>query len=153
MMRSRTLQSRSTDLTADDLEAIKRSLSVAAQCWLLRATRAPSPDTRSNATLWAHLVWIGPASEDVGPSVAITCRTSGYAVTILDPLEILASGAFETVKCPDIRTVATLIRAITDEVYEVALDSSTTAPPICEQNRKESCSVTSNRTPNVCTSH
>jgi hypothetical protein len=52
-------------------------------------TRAPSPDTRWNATLWAQLVWIGPPSEDGVPSVAITRRTSGYAVTILDPLEIL----------------------------------------------------------------
>ena len=125
-MRSRTLQSRSTDLTASDLNEIARSVVTNARPWRVKATRAPNPDTRRNATLWAHLVWIGPASEDVVPSIAVTRRTSGYAVTILDPLEILASGAFETVECPDIKSVVTLIRAEIGEVSEMALDRAAT---------------------------
>jgi hypothetical protein len=111
--------SRSIDLTADDLRAIIESVG---SLWRIKVTRAPGPQSRCGATRWVYVLWVGPPGEDIVPSVAITRHHSGYRITILDPLELFASGVFEVMDCVDIARAAELVRAVVKELKATALD-------------------------------
>ena len=68
------------------------------------------------------LSWVGPPSEDVVPPLAITRHRTGYRVFILDPLELFASGRFETKDCSDFACAVQAVLEIIDEARETALD-------------------------------
>ena len=125
MVRSKHLatpQTRPTDLTADDVRALTGSVETFTGYWRIKATRAPGPDAGSGAARWAYLYWVGPPSEDVVPPLAITRHRTGFRVFILDPLELFASGRFETKDCSDLACALQVVLEIIDEARETALD-------------------------------
>jgi len=113
---------RLVDLTTDDLCAITKSVGSRSGCWRIRATYAPSSAFSDSATRWAYLFWSGPPSEDVVPSVAITRHIGGYTITVFDPLEFCASGAFDTMENSDLTCTIDLVCQIITEAEEIALD-------------------------------
>ena len=125
MVRSKHLatpQTRPTDLTADDVRALTGSVETFTGYWRIKATRAPGPDAGSGAARWAYLYRVGPPSEDVVPPLAITRHRTGFRVFILDPLELFASGRFETKDCSDLACALQVVLEIIDEARETALD-------------------------------
>jgi hypothetical protein len=119
-----TLQSRPTDLTADDLRALTGSVESLTGYWRIKVTRAPGPDAGSGATRWAYLYWAGPPSEDIVPQVAVTRDRKGYRIFILDPLELFASGMFEAKDCGDLARALEVVLEVINEARETALDRS-----------------------------
>ena len=117
-----TSKNRLLDLTIDDLKSIIEAMKAFTGFWRVRGTYASGPDSSSVATRWAYLFWVGPPSEDIVPVIAITRRTEGYRITVLDPLEYFASGAFEAMDCSDFSSTIQLACEIMDEACDAALN-------------------------------
>jgi hypothetical protein len=117
-----TSKNRLVDLTIDDLKSIIESVKAFTGFWRVRGTYASGPNSGSVATRWAYLFWVGPPSEDIVPVIAITRRTEGYRITVLDPLEYFASGAFEAMDCSDFFGTIQLAREIMHEARDDALN-------------------------------
>lgn len=115
-------KNRSVDLTTDDLRAIVKSIETQSAFWRIRATYAPSPHSRRGGIRWAYLFWAGPPSDDSVPTMAITRHVAGYTITVLDALELFASGAFEMMECTDLGNSVEALGAIISEAQEIALD-------------------------------
>jgi len=112
------------DLSLTDVQTIRSRIESSTAFWGLRTTRGPSPLSKLHGPRWAYLFWEGPPSRDMVPSLAVLRCADTYRITIIDPLELFASGNFETTERSDLASAVDLIEELLHEARECAMYNS-----------------------------
>ena len=112
------------DLCAIDIQKIRESIQARTAYWGVRATRAPGPLSRSDGLRWVYIYWDGPPPDDIVPALAVSRCRHFYHISILEPREIFASGAFETMRRRNLTEAIELLNELFWEFRELALDVS-----------------------------
>jgi hypothetical protein len=112
------------DLCPIDIQKIRESIQAHTAYWGVRATRAPGPLSRSNGPRWAYIYWDGPPADDIVPVLAVSRCIHLYHISILDPREIFASGAFEMMRRRGLVETIELINELFWDFRGLALNES-----------------------------